>query len=223
MTIKSKLFSLAATTVLILTFAGSGLAAVNPFTDLANVPAKEKILALQEKGFVKGVGNDLFAPEASITAAQSIQLIVNSFDINNDLIRFIKAPKATDYFIRANNNAWYADALIIASVNGLDLPADLDPRQTWTRETFTYQLIQAMESHFNLPMIKLVPAVVADQDQLTPSFDGAVQRALVYGVVKLDAEGKFNPQAKITRAEAAEEVYNALEYLKAHPAPSVVK
>lgn len=223
MMIKPRLISLAAGLVLILAFAGQGLAAVIPFTDLADVPAKEKILALQEKGLVRGVGGDRFAPEATITAAQSIQLLVNAYGMNLDAIRFIKEPKATDYFPRANNDAWYAQALIVAAVNGLELPADLDPRQHWTRQEFTYHLIQGMESHFNLPMIKLVPAVVADQDQMNPSYDGAIQRALVYGVVVLDDDGKFHPQAKISRAEAAEQIYNALDYLKAHRLPDIIQ
>ncbi len=74
-----------------------------------------------------------------------------------------------------------------------------------------------METHKNLPMIKIIPAVIADQDQLTVDYDGSIQRSLVYGVTKLDAEGKFNPKDKMTRAEVAEQVYNALEYIKERP------
>lgn len=131
--------------------------------------------------------------------------------------------KATDCFAKADNNAWYADALIVASVNGLELPADLDPEQEWTREEFTYHLIQAMEAHGNLPMLNIVPIEIADHDQLLISYDGAIQRALVYGVARLDAEGKFNSKGKISRAEAAEQTYNALEYLKAHPVPAAIE
>ncbi|WP_243124100.1 S-layer homology domain-containing protein [Pelotomaculum schinkii] len=72
-------------------------------------------------------------------------------------------------------------------------------------------------------MINLVPVEIADHDQLTISYDGAIQRALFYGVTKLDAEGKFNAKGKISRAEAAEQIYNALEYLKAHPAPAATE
>lgn len=223
MGIKSKMITFSAAAVLTITFAGHSFAAVNPFTDLTNVTAKEKIIALYEKGYVKGVGGNLFAPNDPITAAQSVQLIVNSLDLNLDLVRFSKEPKATDYFARADNDAWYADALIVASVNGLELPADLDPEQEWTREEFTYHLIRAMETHGNLPLLNIVPVEIDDHDQLTIGYDGAIQRALVYGVAKLDADGKFNPKGKISRAEAAEQIYNALEYLKAHPAPAAIK
>lgn len=220
MKLKFRILALTAVTVLTLTFAGQGFAAVTPFTDLANVTAKDKILTLQERGFVHGVLNNKFLPNATLTAAQGIQLIVNTLDLNLDLIRFIKAPKATDSFDKANDDAWYANALITASVHGLGLPRDLDPHQSWTREEFTHQLISAMDMHGGLPMIKLVPVEVSDQDKLTVGYDGSLQRALAYGIVKLDATGKFQPKAEITRAEAAEQIFNALEYINAHPVPT---
>lgn len=215
-----KMLTLTAVTALSLSFAGQSYAAANPFTDIANIAAKDKIIALQERGLVNGISDDLFAPNSTITAAQGIQLIVNAADLNLDLVRFLVEPKATDYFKNADNDAWYANALITASVNGVELPADLDPDKKWTREEFTHQLIRTIEAHGNLPLIKLVPADIKDSADMTIDYDGSIQRALAYNVVKLDEQGNFHPKAEITRAEAAEQIYNMLEYLKAHPAPT---
>ncbi len=77
---------------------------------------------------------ELYSNYSVFTAAQSIQLFVNAFELNIDNIRFIKAPLATDYFAKANNNGWYADALIVGSFNVPELPSDLDPNQKWTKE-----------------------------------------------------------------------------------------
>lgn len=212
--------TVAAITVGVMLMSGTaGLAATNPFTDLTNTSAQDKIIALQEKGYIKGIGDNLFAPDNTITAAEGIQLIVNAFGLNIDNIRFFKKPEATDYFTKANDNDWYAGTLIIASLNGFDLPKDLDPNALWTREEFTYRLIHVMESHYNMPMINIIPAEVADEDQMTIEYSGAIQRSLKYGITTLDTDKKFSPKAEITRADAAEQIYNALEYIKAHPAP----
>lgn len=218
MRIKSKVVSICTAALLTLTIAMPTYAATAPFTDLDNFRAKEKIFSLQERGYVAGIGGGLFAPSNVITAAESIALIVKALNINLDHVRFIKAPLATDYFTKANNEAWYANTLIIAAVNGLELPSDLDPSEEWTREQFTYQLIQAMEAKRNLPEIKLIPLEFADRDQVTAEYDGAIQRAFVYKLVQLDEEEKFSPKAKISRGQAAEQIYNALEFLKAHQA-----
>jgi len=221
MNIKSKLvtFSTVAVLTLSLTAQCFATAIATPFTDLENIAAKDKILSLMEKGYVKGVSDGIFAPDKTITAAESIQLIVNAFDLNLDTVRFIKEPKATDYFENADNDAWYANTLIIAAVKGLELQRDLNPNQEWTREEFTYNLIKATEQHGNLPMIKIIPQEIADENELTVDYNGAIQRSLVYEITKLDEEGKFNPKEKISRAEATEQIYNALEYIKAHQMP----
>jgi hypothetical protein len=212
----SKIISLSAAALTILTLGVSSFAASISFTDLATIPEADKIQSLSEKGIVNGIGNQLFAPAKPLTAAQGIQLIVKALDLNLDTVRFIKEPKATDYFAKADNDAWYANTLITASVNGMELPADLDPNAKWTKEEFTYQLVTAMEKKANLPKMKIISTAIADEDQMTASYSGAIQRSLLYSLTALDADGKFNPKAEITRAEAAAEIYNALAYLEAH-------
>lgn len=218
MAAKNKIIILAAVMILMLNFSLNGAEAIVPFTDLDNVPEKEKIVSLQERGYVAGTGENKFSPNSRITAAESIQFIVNSMGLNLDLVRFFKEPKATDYFTKANNDAWYAKALITASVNGMELDNNMDPDQEWTKEEFTYYLTKTMESHCNLPMLKIKPADIKDEDQVNAEYSGTIQRAIVYGISGLDENGYFFPQDKITRAEAAEQVYNALEYIKTHSA-----
>ena len=219
MKINRTLLTLSTFAVMALSIAQPSFAQTTPFTDLANVAAKDKILALQQMGTIQGVENHHFMPDATVTAAQGIQLIVKALDLNLDTIRFIKEPKATDYFSKADNNGWYANALIIAANNGFELPADLDPNQVWTKEEFIHQLMLAMERHGNLPMIKIVPVEFGDADKLTVQYQGTIQRSLVLGITALDTDKLLHPKDAITRKEAAEIIYNAVEYLKAHPGP----
>ncbi|MCR8630188.1 S-layer homology domain-containing protein [Paenibacillus radicis (ex Xue et al. 2023)] len=217
-----KIITLSTTALLSFTLATQSFAAstASTFTDLDNIVAKDKIIALQQSGIVSGITPELFAPRTTISEAQSVQLIVNALGLNLDLVRFLKEPKANNYFAKSNNDAWYANALIIAAVNGVELPADLDPDKKLTREQFTHQLIRAIEVTGKLPMIKPVVVDIKDQDQINPDYSGSIQRAIQYGVIKLSAEGKFNPNDEITRADAAEELFNAVAYMKAHTAPA---
>ncbi|MGN7470873.1 S-layer homology domain-containing protein [Brevibacillus sp. SAFN-007a] len=220
MNIKRTFMVLSTLGYLALSMTNQAVAATSSFTDVNDVAAKEKIISLQQRGILHGVNDKQFMPDATVTAAQGIQLIVNALGLDIDNIRFIQEPKATHYYAKANDNAWYAPALIIAAHNGLQLPADLDPNQAWSREQFLYHLVTAIEQHGQLPMINLAPVAIKDEDALNPSYQGAVQRALHFGIVKLDAEGSLHPKATLTRKEAAEFIYNAIEYLQAHPAPA---
>lgn len=210
---KSKLICVSVTAAMLLSMTVSSIAAVSGFNDLKEVGAKEKILALKDKGIVTGTGKGNFSPNAPVTAAQGVQLIVNAFNLNLNFVKFAKEPKANDYFIKADNNAWYAKGLIIAAVNSMQLPGDLEPAKKWTREEFIHWLIQTMENHYYLPTVKIAYREIADNKDITPEFEGQIQRAILYKVVSLDSKGQFKPKAEITRAEAAEEIFNALEYI----------
>lgn len=216
----SKIITLSVAVALALSLAGQDFASAAAFKDIDNVQDKDKIVALHESGLIKGISAELFAPNKSVTQAESVQFFVNSLGLNLDLVRFVKEPKASDYYKNAKDSAWYAEAFIIAAVNGLDLPADLNPNDRLTREAFTHQLVHAIEITGKLPMINPLVKNFKDQDQVKVEYSGSIQRALNYGVVELDREGNFHPKKEITRAEAAIEISNALQYLKAHPAPA---
>jgi hypothetical protein len=70
-------------------------------------------------------------------------------------------------------------------------------------------------------MIDLKPVDISDSNQMDVLYSGSIQRALLYKLVELDADGGFRPKEPVTRADAATAVYQALEYLKAHPAPQL--
>ena len=203
------------TTVSLLSFSfGSPMfAAGGTFKDIDTVTGKDKINALKAQGLIKGISDTQFLPASKVTTAQGVQFISGGLQLSLAAIDFNKAPVASGIFSKVKDNAWYAEAFINAYYNGIDISADIDPAKPITKELFTNLLIQGVEKVGNLPMIKIVPVDIADDDALNPSFQGSVQRSLKYNINKLDANGKFNPKSELTRAEAAVMLYNALEYL----------
>ncbi|URJ44761.1 S-layer homology domain-containing protein [Paenibacillus polymyxa] len=208
----------AMTTVLLLSFSFGDqmFAAGNQFKDLDSVSGKDKIIFLQNQGLLKGVSDTQFLPTSKVTAAQGIQLISGGLQLSLAAIDFNKAPQASGLFTHIKDTAWYAEAFINAHYNGVEIPKDIVPSKTLTKEEFTHMLIQGMEKAGALPMIKIAPANIADDSELEPSYQGSIQRSLAYKVNTLDANEKFHPKSEITRAEAAVMLYNALEYLNTH-------
>ncbi|MGG4219568.1 S-layer homology domain-containing protein [Paenibacillus jamilae] len=206
-------------TVALLSFSSEGhlFAADSQFKDLNHVNGKEKITSLKDRGFIKGASDTQFLPSSKVSAAQGIQLISGGFQLSLAAIDLNKAPQASGLFTQVKDTAWYAEAFINAYYNGIDIPKDINPAKALTKEEFTYMLIQGMEKAGALPMIKIAPANIADDSELEPAYQGSIQRSLVYKVNVLDGSEKFHPKSEITRAEAAVMLYNALEYLNAHP------
>jgi hypothetical protein len=190
------------------------------FTDVEEGQAAA-ISALQDRGIVSGIDKDHFVPKGKISYAQTVQMIVKGMNLNLDTLRFIKQPLASDIFTNIPNDAWYADAFIIAHYNGMNIPKDVNPNATITREQFGEMLVRALEKKGNFPLVKMfIP--IKDEAQITPEYQGALQRLLLYKIADLDKEGMFNPKAELTRGEAAGWIFNAIRVLETHiqkPAP----
>lgn len=190
------------------------------FTDVEQGQAAA-ISALQERGIVSGIDKDHFIPKGKISYAQTVQMIVKGLNLNLDTLRFFKQPLASDTFTNIPNDAWYAEAFIIAHYNGMNIPKDVNPNATITREQFGEMLVRALEKKGNFPLVKMfIP--IKDEDQITAEYQGALQRLLLYKITQLDNDGKFNPKAELTRGEAAGWIYNAIRVVETHiqkPAP----
>lgn len=213
---KSAIAAITSVSLLSFSLGGQIFAADSSFKDLGTVTGIEKIISLKNQGLINGVTNTQFLPQSKVTAGQAVQFVSGGLQLSLAAILFIKAPLASDDFANVKDSAWYADAFINAHHNGIDIPKDIDPSETITKELFINLLVQGVEKVGNLPMINIDPVDIADDSELTPSYQGSVQRSLKYNITSLDADGKFHPQSEITRAEAAVMLYNALEYLESH-------
>ncbi|REE94655.1 S-layer family protein [Paenibacillus taihuensis] len=170
------------------------------------------VATLQQKGIVNGTDPGHFNPKGTVNFAQGVQLIVNTFGYNLDLMRFLKLPKASDFYTNVPDNAWYADAFVRAHFNGVDIPKDVNPNAVMTREQFASMLDSALSKKADLPMVKLYLAV-KDGDQISTELQGSVERLVYYKIVALDKDGKFNPKGALNRGEASTWIYNAINVM----------
>lgn len=154
------------------------------------------------------------APKNRVSFGQGIALIVKGLGLNIDNIRFIKEPKATDYFVNANNKASYAPSLIIAANNGIKLSRTIKPETAMTREQFALSLYQAIQSTGQYPT-NMMWLHVGDEASFSGQTLSAVQTLIKFNVVTLENE-KFRPKAYITTTEATKMVENAATFIQSH-------
>jgi hypothetical protein len=188
------------------------------FDDLsADNSSTAKINALHDKGIVSGIDDSTFAPDASLTYAQAVALLVKGFDLNIDNLRFIREPKASDNFANVDDNAWYAHDFIVAYHKGLPIPADVDPNAPIARQDYADLLAHALATTGDYPTVKMF-IIIADSDDIAKDKMGSIQDLLLMHIAKLDDQNRFRPTADTTRGVAAELLYNALEFLDQHTA-----
>ncbi|AJS61148.1 S-layer homology domain-containing protein [Paenibacillus sp. IHBB 10380] len=182
------------------------------FSDLSGVPAADKINALQSSGVISGVNNDKFAPKSKVTFAQGIQFLVNAFDLTLDS-QSTGSSKASHYFDKVPDTAWYAEAFLIAQQNGLSVDKTVNPNGVITRAQFAHLLHQALLTKGDFVTTKMY-FHITDGQKLPQGITNSLQTLLNTRIISLNEDDTFRPNDAITRSEAAVWIYDAAEFAK---------
>lgn len=194
---------------LCLTLAGSAYA----FDDIRDDREKSAIESLYKKGIVNGVGKGKFLPKGTLTVGNAVALIVKGMDLNIDHHQFVKKPKASDYFTKIQDNAWYAQAFIVAHHHNLGIPKDINPNAKATREQFAHWLYNAISTKGDYAFIEIY-LTFKDENKVNPDYMNSIQKLLIAKIAALDENNTFRPQEPITRSEAAGMLHRAIEFVK---------
>ncbi|WP_411344091.1 S-layer homology domain-containing protein [Paenibacillus sp. WLX1005] len=183
------------------------------FADLKDTPDHQKITSLNSQKIINGVSDTSFAPAASLTQAQALQMIVKAFKLNT-LPQSDALESFAQLFPKVKEDAWYSTSFGYAHQAGLDIPKSVDPNAKITREQYIDYVMTAMQVVGKMPATDVVAQDIKDKDKLDANYLDSVQLALVFKIISLDSNGNFNPKQDINRADAAVSMYNALDYLK---------
>lgn len=207
-----KRLTITMTTVLaLLLMLGSSVYA---FTDTKGDPNEPQIVSLQKAGILNGLTIEHFAPKSNVTMAQAVVMLVKAFDLNIAHMQFIKEPKASDTFTKVPDDAWYAQAFLYASLNGVPIPSDADPMQTLTKEQYAHLLYHALIAKGDYAFVKMF-VVLKDEQEVTKDYMNSIQNLLLGKMTELD-NGYFYPKRNITRSEAARMLHAAIQFSKDH-------
>lgn len=181
------------------------------FSDIENDPYEAEVTALKESGVLSGNPDGSFRPGHSLTNAEAVTLLNKGLDVSLARFLFNKAPLASDYFTNVGDDKWYSQAFIIAHVNNISFPEDVEPNAPVTREQFAHYLIEAILTHgdFAYPEIFIMLDDEADIDE---AYFGSIQKALVLHLASA-VDGKFLPKEPIKRSEAAAWVHKAIKFV----------
>lgn len=171
------------------------------FKDIEKHWARADIEALAAQGIVAGRGEGRFAPEADITRAEFVSLLIRAFDLTADAAN-------ADPFFDVPKNAWYADALAAAMKAGIaqgNGDGKFWPDKPITREEMAVFASRALEAGGSVPE-KPEPGSDAsfnDEAQISAWALPAVKQTTELGLLQGYPDGAFGPGVQATRAHAA--------------------
>jgi len=176
------------------------------FKDLDETPwAKNEIEYLAKNGIINGVENGKFAPDATISFAEFVKMLVNAFEISGPADKSIMQTIA--------DGAWYKEYALAAYSSGI-LENVYAENFDWTgdisRQDMAVLLYKAaiMTDHeFKADYKK---QVFLDKLLFSDYAIEAISVMQTSGILKGNENNYFKPFNSLTRAEAAVAIYNVL-------------
>lgn len=179
------------------------------FTDLDMTPwAYEAVSTLFDKGIIGGKSDAVFAPLDSVTREEFIKILVCASGYENKNYN-------TGRFQDIQPGAWYEKYVCIASENGI--VDGIEENRFGVGEKISRQDMAVMIYRLlNLKNTAPPAAEVtfSDSDMISEYAKEAVGALAGGGMVNGIGDNLFSPSGTATRAEAAQMVFNVLEFIR---------
>jgi|GEM_PF-2132444 len=176
----------------VLSAPGSGTRRVR-FDDVSHgVWFADAVTSISTVGLVEGVGGNRFNPNAELTVAELVAMLVR-----------------TQYGKLPSGSPWYAHYISQGERDGIIYASDhLDPEANVTRAQAALIITRYVEK-FNPRWAKSrVDNRPADIASIPGKYRPTVEKAFTWGLVHGDNRGYYNPDNTLTRAEAAQMLMN---------------
>lgn len=200
----------------------SRYALLNVDRTFADVPsdhwAYAAVRQLAARQYVQGVGGDRFAPAGAVTRAEFAAMLVRALGLADD-----GAAAGSAAFQDVPSNAWYAAAIATAAGNGLVQGRDaaaFDPNGAITRQEMAAMAVKAAALQgggVTAPAQEAAGDLAArlagrynDAAAIAPWARAYIAAAADLQLAQGRGAGRFEPQATVTRAEAAQIVANVV-------------
>ena len=152
----------------------------------------DAVTSIASAGIAGGVGGRRFNPQGRLTVAELVTMLMR-----------------TQYGRMSGGSSWYAPYIEQAERDGIISASDnLQPSANITRAQASLIITRFIECHnprWGKERVERMPSDMADVPE---EYHAAVEKAYSWNIVSGDSSNRFNPQSTLTRAQAAQILYN---------------
>jgi len=189
---------------------GGASAQLSPgdFVDIRGHWAEQNIAAVSSLGLMNGIGTTyqgfrIFSPEGTVSRAQLANVLQRTFQLDYGMLRFIKQPLASDYYRDVDDAAWYADGVLMCTINNIfEKTGNFSPDSSVSRIEVARSIYRSFNAKgISVPMIMLMP-IYEDTSSLSQEDINAITFVSNTGIMRGN-NNCFRPEQNMTRAELA--------------------
>jgi len=181
-------------------------AAQAAFEDISNAThnwAMTAVNSLNARGIIRGVGNNIFEPNRSVTRAEFTKMIISMFNVYD--------PKASAKFTDVNGADWFnsyvGTAQALGVTNGYE-DGSFRPNDTISREEMSTMLYRAAEVLSVKIEAQTAASDFADDWNIQGYAKIPVYKMRAAGILNGVGNNEFDPKSDCSRAQAAVAINN---------------
>lgn len=178
------------------------------FNDIDGVLwASEAIHALADKGIINGKGENIFAPNDTVTREEFTKMLIGAMGISED-------EYSGNVFADVPDDAWYVKCVNIANKNGIVTgtgEGKFGVGVNITRQDMAVMLYRALLARN--ANVSVTDVTFGDKDSISDYATDAVSALTNLGAINGVGDNRFDPLGYATRAQAAKVIYGILNQL----------
>ena len=181
------------------------------FCDIPGGIEKDRIEYLEKKGIIKGVGEDKFEPEKTVTRAEFAAMVNRAMGYDN--------KEGINKFSDISPDKWYyGDVLAVAASGVIDgFPdATFKPEENISHEQAVKILVSIYETKYSVEPSGDMATDFDDYYEISDWARSYVSKGTMLSIAKGygDEILKFKPQSDTTRIEAGNMLYSMLNAIE---------
>ena len=160
---------------------------------------EQAVASISYSGIIQGIGNNRFNPNGQLTVAELVTM----------LIRIQSSGELRE------NEVWYTPYIEKAMADGiLNASDNLTPTASITRAQAALIITRYVEAYNPLWAQTRIDSTPSDISAIPNEYVSSIAKAYRWGIFRGDGRGNFNPHNTLTRAEAAQIIYNYFSVVK---------
>ncbi|MBO5454632.1 MAG: S-layer homology domain-containing protein [Clostridia bacterium] len=176
------------------------------FSDLDNHEwAHEAIMLLYDWGVINGKGEGIFDPDGAVTREEFVKMLMLAIAVNDEA--------GVLPFTDVTENDWFYKTVSYAYKAGITkgiTETEFGVGTAITRQDMAVMLDKAM-SAASISVSVTGAVTFTDSDQIADYAKSAVEALANRSLLKGSGDGSFEPNATVTRAVAAQAIYNIIK------------
>ena len=163
------------------------------FSDVSSASwYSDAVTSISTAGIVNGVGNGYYDPQGKLTVGMLVTILMR-----------------TQYGQLHSDGAWYTAYMDKAMQDHiLNVQDSLNPENEITRAQAALLLVRYVERYNPRWAKTRTNSEPSDMSRVPQQYKDAVSKAYAWDLLHGDADGRFNPESTLTRAEAVQMIYN---------------